>query len=104
MICYIRQYSRRIITFPQADDGFVGPGGATREQLAALTAMLQQNPEMSRASALGARNGDAWVTAFRQGQHPPNTLLLMLFVNAYCVNYFSKFMHNLFYISYYSSY
>jgi len=35
----------------QADDGFVGPGGATREQLAALTAMLQQNPEMSPASA-----------------------------------------------------
>ena len=33
----------------QADDGFVGPGGATREQLAALTAALQQNPEMSGA-------------------------------------------------------
>jgi len=31
---------------PEEDDGFVGPGGATREQLAALTAMLQQNPEM----------------------------------------------------------
>lgn len=31
---------------PEEDDGFVGPGGATREQLAALTAMLQQHPEM----------------------------------------------------------
>ena len=44
-------HPRRIISPRQADDGFVGPGGATREQLAALTAMLQQNPEMSPASA-----------------------------------------------------